>query len=88
MILKLRISSQFLILVVMLILSFILTSLATIRHALAETAAGNTMQSSSAASSAIFNLTTAAVVTFVLVLLGLAAALLLIAKYASAEIIS
>lgn len=56
--------------------------------AFADTTSGNTTQisSSTASSSSItvtFDITTAAVVSFVLVLLGLAASLILVARYAS-----
>jgi hypothetical protein len=70
-------------LILMLLFSFF-ASFATVHYsAWADTTVGNTTQTSTAPNSANFNLTTAAVVTFVLVLLGLAASMLLMAKYAN-----
>ncbi|MGP8068338.1 MAG: hypothetical protein ACLP5V_00460 [Candidatus Bathyarchaeia archaeon] len=81
---KSRIPSAISLLVLMLLFSFFFTSFATVHHtAWADTTVGNTTETSSASTSANFNLTTAAVVTFVLVLLGLAASMLLMARYAN-----
>ena len=81
---KLRVSSAISILVLILLFSFFFASFVTVHHiASADTNLGNTTQTSIAPTPANFNLTTAAVVTFVLVLLGLAASMLLMARYAN-----
>jgi len=68
----------------MLLSSLFFASFATFHRTVwANTTIGNTTETSTMPTAANFNLPTAAVVTFVLVLLGLAASMLLMARYAN-----